>query len=418
MLDKKKVKEMKNKRGNLKKAVVWAGSSLIAVLVLYPFLACLVYPPKYVYRALTWGKEGVNDYLKLPWRHLETGGTPFYFYENLQEAKISTIFEASFEIDNLDDFLADTGTQAFIIIQDDHLIFEKYYNGVQRDSIVTSFSVAKSFTSALIGIAIADGFIHSVDDPITNYLPELAARDPLFSAITVRDLLMMSSGIRYFEDIPLLSDDGTKTYLFPDLRQLAITHTRITEGPGERFLYNNYHPLLLGMILERATGTSVSEYLEQKIWQSLGMEFDGSWSLDSEESGFEKMESGINARAIDFAKFGRLFLHNGNWNGEQVIPSDWVIQSTIENPTVDQREYYGDLEIREPLDGYYKYMWYGLPRSDGDYDFSAVGNHGQFIYVSPQADLIIVRNGERYGIHYDEWLQIFYQFASSINKEL
>ncbi len=409
---------MKSKTIKLKQKLLWGFGIVIAVLVLYPLLACLVYPPAYVYRALTWGVEGVDDYLKLPERPLRAGKNPFYFGEDLQEARVSTIFESDSQIDDLEGFLTGTSTQAFIVIQDDHILYERYFNGVQRDSIVTSFSVAKSFTSALIGIAIADGYIHSVNDPITNYLPELIARDPLFGDITIRDLLMMSSGIRYFEDIPLLSDDGTKTYLYPDLRQLALNHTRITEPPGEHFLYNNYHPLLLGMILERATGTSVTHYLEQKIWQPLGMEFDGSWSLDSEASGFEKMESGINARAIDFAKFGRLYLHNGNWNGVQVIPKEWVIESTREDISMDHSGYYRDLEVREPLDGYYKFMWWGLPRGESGYDYSALGNCGQFIYVSPEADLIIVRNGERDGIKYYEWLRIFYWFSSSITGEL
>lgn len=283
----------------------------------------------------------------------------------MQEARVRAVFESDPQIDHLEGFLADTGTQAFIVIQDDQILYEKYFNRVERDSIVTSFSVAKSFTSALIGIAIADGYIHSVDDPITFYLPELADRDARFNKITVRDLLMMSSGIHYIEDIPLLSDDGTKTYLFPDLRLLALSHTHISENPGQHFLYNNYNPLLLGIILERATRMSVTEYLEQKIWRPLGMEFDGSWSLDSEESGFEKMESGINARAIDFAKLGRLFRHNGNWDGIQVIPTEWVIESTCEDPAVDLSRYYQDLDVREPLDGYYKYMRYGLPRKDG-----------------------------------------------------
>ena len=407
---------MKSKSERLKKRLLWGVGVVVTLLVLYPLLSCLVYPPDYVFRALTWGEASVYDYLKLPERPLRAGKTPFFFLEGIQEERVRSAFESDPNIDDLEDFLTDTETQAFIVIQDDQVLYERYFKDVQRNSIVTSFSVAKSFTSALMGIAIADGEIHSVDDPITIYLPELVARDPRFSDITIRNLLMMSSGIHYFEDIPMLSDDGTKTYLFPDLRRLALEYTRITKLPGEHFLYNNYHPLLLGMILERATGVSVTDYLEQKIWQPIGMEFDGSWSLDSDESGFEKMESGINARAIDFAKFGRLFLHNGNWDGVQVIPADWVIESTREDLSVDRSDYYGDLEVREPLDGYYKYMWWGVPRSNGAYDFSAVGAYGQFIYISPQADLVIVRNGEEDGIHYEEWLQLFYQFASAINK--
>ncbi|UCH58273.1 MAG: serine hydrolase, partial [Anaerolineales bacterium] len=245
------MKALNNKPVRLKNIFFWVFIIVIAILVLYPLLACLVYPPEYVYRALTWGKESVYDYQKLPARPLRARDNPFYFPENLQAERVRAAFESDPQIDDLESFLVETGTQAFIVIQDDHILYEKYFNGTQRDSIVTSFSVAKSFTSALIGLAIADGYIHSVDDPITTYLPELAVRDHRFSEITIRDLLMMSSGIHYFEDIPSLSDDGTKTYLFTDLRRLALEYTHIKEQPGEYFQYNNYHPLLLGMILER-----------------------------------------------------------------------------------------------------------------------------------------------------------------------
>lgn len=402
---------MKGKTINLKKLLLWILGVLIVVLILYLSLACLVYSPEYVFRALTWGKEGVDDYQKFDERKLEADDLPYYFAEDFQESRIRALFETDPQIDNLDDFLADTGTQAFLVIQGDRILYERYFNGWQRDSIVTSFSVSKSFTSALVGAAIEDGAIRSVNEPITTYLPELETRDLRFRDITIRDLLMMSSGIRYSEDIPLLNDDGTKTYIYPDMRLLALNHTHIKEPPGAHFLYNNYNPLLLGMILERATGVPVTQYLQQKIWTPLGMEFDGSWSLDSKASGFEKMESGINGRAIDFAKFGRLFLRKGDWDGFQVIPMNWVMESTQEDHSVDLNTYYQELKIHELMDGYYKYMWYGLPRGDGEDDFSAVGNLGQFIYISPQVDLIIVRNGERYGLHYDEWLHVFYEFA-------
>ena len=161
-------------------------------------------------------------------------------------------------------------------------------------------------------IAISEGYIHSVDDPITEYLPELAERDPAFKNVTIRNLLMMSADIKY-DDFPFFNGDDVKTYYYPDLRELALEDTQIVGSPGEKFLYNNYHPLLLGMVIERATGTSVANYLQEKIWKPIGMQYPGSWSLD--ENGFEKMESGINARAVDFTKFGRLFLYNGNWNG-------------------------------------------------------------------------------------------------------
>ena len=268
---------------------------VVGAVLLYAYLA---YPAEFVNRMLRWGDADVYDYQKFPERVLETSGSPFEFSLDLDEERVRTQFELASDIDDFDSFLEKNRTQAFIVIQDDAILYEEYFNGASRDTIVTSFSTAKSFTSALVGIAISEGRIHSVDDPITGYLPELAERDPAFGNITIRDLLMMSSGIKYAEP-----PEDAKTYYWPDLQQLVLEETKIEGTPGEKFHYNNYHPLLLGMILERATGTSVANYLEEKIWKPVGMEFPGSWSLD--EAGFEKMESGINARAIDFAKFGR-----------------------------------------------------------------------------------------------------------------
>jgi len=120
------------------------------------------------------------------------------------------------------------------------------------------------------------------------------------------------------------------------------TTPRIVDPPALYFQYNKYHPQLLGMILERTTGMSVTEYTQTRLWDPLGMEFGGAWALDSEGSGFEKMEAGLNARAIDYAKLGRLFLEDGNWNGVQVISSEWVEESTSLDLATHNPDYYGD----------------------------------------------------------------------------
>ena len=380
----------------------------VSVILLYAYIA---YPTEYVNRVLRWGDAGVDDYLKFPERILEPSDSPFEFSLNLDEDHVRTQFELASGMDDFDSFLAKNRTQAFIVIQDDAILYEQYFNGASRDSIVTSFSTAKSFASTLIGIAISEGYIHSVDDPITTYLPELAERDPAFANITIRDLLTMSSGIKYVE-FPFVNGDDAKTYYFPNLRQLALEDTRIVSSPGEKFLYDNYHPLLLGLILGRTTGTSVAGYLQEKIWKPIGMQYPGSWSLD--ENGFEKMESGINARAIDFAKFGRLFLHNGSWNGVQVVPAEWVTEATQADTSVNYKNYYPDDFIFANGQGYYKYMWWGVQRDEGNYDFMALGNKGQIIYISPHKNLVILRFGESYGEFHSSqgWVEMFYEFAS------
>ena len=386
--------------------------AIIGIALLYAYIA---YPAEYVNRVLRWGDAGVDDYQKFPERVLNASNTPFEFLFALDEEHVRTQFETGSAIDDLDSFLAKNRTQAFIVIHDDAILYEQYFNDASRETIVTSFSTAKSFASTFIGIAISEGYIHSVNDPITDYLPELVKRDPAFANITIRNLLMMSSGIKYVE-FPFVNGDDAKTYYYPDLRQLVLEDTYIVGSPGEKFLYNNYHPLLLGMIIERATGTSVANYMQEKIWQPIGMEYPGSWSLD--ENGFEKMESGINARAIDFAKFGRLFLHNGNWNGVQVVPIEWVAEATQADTSVDYASYYPHDFIFKNGQGYYKYMWWGIQRDEQNYDFMALGNHGQFIYISPQKNLIILRFGETYGdIHgADNWVDMFYEFADQWEK--
>ena len=318
---------MTNTTSTARSRLFWGAGILLALIGFALLVSCLVYPADLRLQGDLVGPADVNDYRRFPAQELETGPSDFVFRRGLDEARVAALFEAQPEVDRLDEFLAAQDTQAFLVIQDDAILYEKYFNGAARDSIVTSFSVAKSFVSALVGIAIGEGKIASVRDPITKYLPELAERDPRFSEITIEDLLRMSSGIRY-EEFPFLHGDDAKTYYYPDLRTLALQQTEVVGEPGSTFLYNNYHPLLLGLILERATGVPVAEYLQEKIWKPLGMEYPGSWSLDSTDTGFPKMESGINARAIDFARFGRLYLNEGAWEGRQIVPADWVAEST------------------------------------------------------------------------------------------
>ena len=391
----------------------WILAVLAGVIVLALTAALLIYPPVYVFRLLAWGNSDSFDWQKFPEHRLEAAPVAFRFREAPDE-RVATLFAQLAGVDDWGSFLEENHTQAFIVIQDGTVLYEEYFNDTRRDSIVTSFSVAKSFTSALIGATIDDGYIHSVDDPITDYLPELATRDTRFESITIRDLLRMSSGLEYEENRWLVfnGDDPLTTY-YPDQRRLALQNTKIIDPPGEYFLYNKYHPQLLGMILERTTGQTVTEYLQKRIWDPIGMEFGGSWSIDSEAGNFEKMETGVNARAIDFAKFGQLFLNQGRWNGQQVISQQWVAESTNPYLPSDYSAYYpADWFSDLPGQGYYQYMWWGVARESGSYDFVAAGDRGQFIYVSPRKGLVIVRNGIDYGIPFAAWFDLFHRFAS------
>jgi len=324
-----------------------------------------------VARGIMWGDADVDDWKRFPARTVRASPEPVTF----ETANPSWLADLKIDDKPLDVYLEETHTTAFLILHGDELLYEGYANGSSREATQTSLSVAKSFASTLVGIAIEEGYIGSLDDPVTVYIPELLERDPRFGEITLRHLITMSSGLGYqVTDNPL--HDGTKTYYAPDLRALAL-ESRVDEAPGTRFLYNNYNALLIGMVLERATGMPVSEYLETRLWQPMGAEGDGSWSLDSERSGFEKMESGINGRAIDFAKLGWLYL-NGGRNGErQVVPAEWVEEATRVDTTTDPMERY-------------QYFWWVDPERNA---YDAEGNLCQCIYVYPAADLVIVRHG-------------------------
>jgi CubicO group peptidase (beta-lactamase class C family) len=315
-------------------------------------------------RAVAWGESDIDDRFRFPERRIARGDS------------VSRLPDGPRADLGIDDFLADHATRAFLVVHRDRIVYERYFDGASARSAETSFSMAKSVTSTLVGIAVDRGAIGSIDDPITRYLPELAERDRRFERIRIRDLLTMSSGIRYEEKGMPWSHDAL-TYYGTDLRDLALTHTEIERPPGERWLYNNFHPLLLGLILERATEQRVSDFAGEHLWQPLGAEADASWSLDSEDSGFEKMESGINARARDFARFGQLFLHEGEWNGRRIVPERWVREVVRPGPSPQ-----------------YGAMWWLAPQSgSGRQPFFARGKYGQTIAVVPEEDAVVVRLG-------------------------
>jgi CubicO group peptidase (beta-lactamase class C family) len=365
----------------------------LAVLAVYGW-AALSTGRSSIARAMIWMDADVGDRFRFPARPIPAG-------------EESSPLPAGAELDlsasegsDMDEFLRGTDTLAFVVVHDDRLVYERYFEGSQRQTLQTSFSVAKSFQSTLVGIAIDEGAIGSIDDPVTDYVPELAERDPRFTHITLRNLLTMSSGLRYDEQsvpIPPWGDD-IDTYYGTDLRSLALNETEIVGLPGTTWLYNNYNPLLIGLVLERATGMSVSEYMSTRLWQPLGAEFDATWSLDSEASGFEKMESGLNVAPVDYARFGSMLLHGGAWNGHRIVSQEWVRSATAIGAS-DRTAPYG-------------YFWWVDAARPGR--FYALGNLGQYIYVAPDTDTVIVRNGRDWGVDNDEWLAMFRDIADRL----
>lgn len=320
----------------------------------------------------------ITDYKIFPSRPLVSGETKFNFHhtEKGHYPKELTMGKERMPFDKV---LEDNETVAFLIIKNDTIQYEKYFNGYNQESIIASFSMAKSVTSILIGCAIDDGLIKSVKEPVTVYLPELEKNG--FGKVTIKHLLQMTSGLDFNESYFNPFGEAASFYYGTNLKN-EVSKLKLKAPPGRQFEYVSGNTQLLGQVLESALkGKTITQYFQEKLWTPLQMEYDGSWSLDRKKEGTEKTFCCINARARDFAKIGRLYLNKGKWNGKQIVSEKWVTEST----TIDTTD--GGVN-------YYKYQWW-MPTTSGD--FMAEGILGQYVYVNPAKNLVIVRMGKDNG---------------------
>jgi len=313
----------------------------------------------------------------------------------------------------LADLLAGSGTTALVILNGGHLAWEHYPNNGSRERANRCFSVTKSITSALIGIAIAEGAIESVDQPIGRWLPDL--RDADVGKLTIAHLLEMRSGIGFAEGTWPWRDQPL-TYYATDLRK-RLLHLRLLDPVGSFFHYNDWHPLLLALLLERATGMTVTQWLQMRLWTPLGCEYPASMMVDrADGAGLEHLESGLTARALDVAKLGQLYLQRGLWQGRRLLPEAWIDATTSpEGARVDPEwfGYYRDKPWGRFLASgkvYYKRLWWGITIDEHRHDFFAMGVLGQHIYVSPDTQTVIVRLSDRFPPRM-WWAPVFRQIA-------
>ncbi len=345
--------------------------SLLSILLLLN--SCHV--ARYVY----WNFADIHDYKKFPAYTVKKQGKTFLFKEKPEQTilQVPDEFNPSEKYKNTSEFLKDKKSVVLIIIRNDTIIYENYADGYSRESIVPSFSVVKSFVSGLVGIAIHEGYIKDVHQPVTDYLNNF--RHKGFDKISLENLLNMRSGIKYDEGYYNPFGSMAKFYYGTNLSKY-ISKAKIKEAPDMEYDYLSINTQILGMALENATGRKLPEYLQEKIWEPLGMEADASWSMDSKKHGQTKAFCCLNGHPLDFARYGRLYLNMGNWNGRQVIPKEWIKQSiSITNDSRDSQGY--------P----YHYQWRVL--EDGSY--FAKGVLGQYIYVVPSRNLIFLRFGKK-----------------------
>lgn len=330
----------------------------------------------------------IKDHKKFQSRPLTADTSPFNFQSTNNGKFPKQINDIPF-----DKYLEDNKTVAFMIIKNDTIQYEKYFKGYDKESIVPSFSMAKSVTSILIGCAIDEGLIKSIEEPITNYIPELKKNG--FDKVTIKHLLQMTSGIKFNESYANPFGDAASFYYGLNLRK-EIGKMKLKTEPGKQFDYVSGNTQLLGLVLERSLkDKTITSYLQEKIWTPLRMEYAASWSIDRTKNGLEKTFCCLNARARDFAKIGRLYKNKGNWNGKQIVSQKWVEEST-------------KLDTSEGSANFYQYQWW-LPTPNED--FMAEGILGQYIYVNPTKDLIIVRLGKNEGK--TDWWTIFTSLAKA-----
>lgn len=366
--------------------------------ITYTILIVLLLQSCTPFKAIFIGTGRIEGYKRFPKRDLVPSSKPFIFKENLESGKIPEFvkLENGKEI-SLESYVNTRKTTAFLIIKNDTILYEKYFDNSSDSSLSFSYSMAKSFLSALIGCAIDDGYIESVDQPITDYIPELKVKG--FQKLRVKHLLQMTSGMRYKNEY---NPFCFATYLYHTKdNEKKLLSLNLKSDPGQKFMYKNVDSELLGLLLSRALKTqSITDYFQARIWEPLGMEYPGLWSIDN-EGGQEKTSCCLAAVARDYAKFGLLYLNKGNWNGKQIIPESWVNQST-------------KIDSTDGSASYYQYQWW-LPLK-GKKDFMAIGHYGQYIYINPEENIIIVRLGRKWGEtrRNEKWKKLFTYLSENI----
>jgi len=316
-----------------------------------------------------------------PTSKLSRSSVPLVFKQG-ERLELPTNFIFENETVEVEEFLSRTDTSALLILEDGKIRYEDYWLTGGKNVQWFSMSVAKSFISALIGIAVHEGHIESIEDEVTEYVPQL--KNSAYDEVRIKDILQMSSGASWNEDYSDPNSDINRSAkifaLGGSLDEFSASLTKELQ-PGTFHRYNSTDTQVLGMLLREATGTSVTEYMEKKLWHPMGSQDNGYWVLDSEN--MEMAFAGLNATARDYAKLGELYRLGGKLNGIQIVPSDWVKASV--KPDAPHLMP-GDNPLSDwPLG--YGYHWW-VPDLSGD--FSAIGVYNQFIYVSPKSNMVIV----------------------------
>lgn len=355
----------------IKAVLKWVMYIILSILILAN-LAILISGKTYIYKALVYNYVNIDDYKIFENRLVKAGvHQPWAMAKNYNQIQISK--QLLQELDSLH-------TTSFLIIKNDSVLYEKYGRGYTGKEISNSFSMAKTIIGILVGVALDEGKIKSLDEPVSDFIPSF--KTGMKAHLTIRHLLMMSSGLNWDEAYASLFSVTTEAYYGSDLEKLIARLDVVTE-PGTKHNYKGSDTQLLAFILEKATGKKVADYASEKLWQKIGAHYDALWSLDHKD-GHEKAYCCFNACAKDFARFGKLYLDSGSWNGQKIVSSNYVKQSITPNMLLDENGNKTD---------YYGYQWW-LENYKDHKIFYMRGILGQWVIVIPQKRIIIVRLGE------------------------
>ncbi|HAP01823.1 MAG TPA: serine hydrolase [Bacteroidetes bacterium] len=346
----------------------------LIALVAVVFILTTITGTNYIYKAALYNTANLNDYKIFENRTVEAGAP--------QPLPVSSDFNKIVPDDSLMKVLEKTKTVSLLVLKNDSIEYEKYWNGYSDSSYSNSFSMAKTIVGLLCAFARKDGKILSFDQAVGFYLPEFKTEDK--STITIGDLLTMSSGTDWDESYSSPFSTTTEAYYGTDLYKVA-TGVKGVLLPGVQWRYKSGDTELLGLVLEKATGKNLSEYASEKLWKPLGAEHPALWSLDKKD-GREKAYCCFNSNARDFSRIGTLLLHKGNWKGNQLL--DTSVIDLYTHP----------LSIRDENDdtaNYYGYQLWRLPDRNGV--FYLRGILGQYVIVIPQKNVVVVRLGETRG---------------------
>lgn len=347
---------------------------LLSVIIIFIILLGLFYliAPRYVSRALIYQKANIDDYEIFDNRKVDAGEHHAWPVRQHNLKIPEGHFKKMREYDPV----------AFLISRNDTLICEEYWDGYSESSYSNAFSATKSIVSLMVGVALDKGYIKSLDQPLGDFFVHYAKGEK--AKITIRDLLTMSSGLNWDESYGSLFSTTTQAYYGTDIKKLVMDLDVITE-PGKEYKYLSGNTQLIGLLLADVAPKTLSEFTSEHLWKYLGAKHDALWSLD-EEGGYEKAYCCFNSNARDFARIGQLVLDSGKAFGRQIISSDYILKATSPaNWLVDKNG--------KPVD-FYGYSWWIINYKGRTVKY-ARGIKGQYIFVIPSFDAVVVRLGHK-----------------------